>query len=188
MPPRADFSVCTTWGVRGKNLYLTRPAAASGSNIRRSSARCASSRTCSTPPRGFLHVSDHALGKQVVRVHKQGDHFGLRNQLREAARAGRTRAGIRGTRLARLGHQLDGDVTEDRGVAARPGETTRPAQTGIDMEECDALKRRWVGVGEIPDGDRWDSPPKIRFAPDSPLEGTDLPPMIKQKKRGGNPA
>jgi putative ABC transport system substrate-binding protein len=26
------------------------------------------------------------------------------------------------------------------------------------------------------------------FAPDSPLEGTDLPPMIKQKKRGGNPA
>jgi hypothetical protein len=38
------------------------------------------------------------------------------------------------------------------------------------MEECDALKRRWVGVGEIPDGDRWDSPPKIRFAPDSPPE------------------
>ena len=27
-----------------------------------------------------------------------------------------------------------------------------------------------------------------RFAIDSPLEGTDLPPMIKQKKRGGNPA
>jgi hypothetical protein len=28
-----------------------------------------------------------------------------------------------------------------------------------------------VGIaGEIPDGYRWDSPPKIRFAPDSPLE------------------
>ena len=23
----SDFSVCTTWGVKGKNLYLTRPAA-----------------------------------------------------------------------------------------------------------------------------------------------------------------
>ena len=33
-----------------------------------------------------------------------------------------------------------------------------------------ALKRRWVGVGEIPDGHRWDSLPKIRFAPDSALE------------------
>jgi hypothetical protein len=31
--------------------------------------------------------------------------------------------------------------------------------------------------GEIPDGDRWDSPPKIRFAPDSPPEeaGFELP-------------
>ena len=29
---------------------------------------------------------------------------------------------------------------------------------------------------------------QIKFATDSPLEGTDLPPMIKQKKRGGNPA
>ena len=54
-----------------------------------------------------------------------------------------------------------------RQFAARVG----PAPTGIDVEECDALKRRWVGVGEIPDGDRWDSPPKIRFAPDSPPEG-----------------
>jgi len=38
-------------------------------------------------------------------------------------------------------------------------------------EECDALKRRWVGVGEMPDGNRWDLPPKIRFATDSPMEG-----------------
>ena len=43
----------------------------------------------------------------------------------------------------------------------------------LDMEESDALKQRWVGVGEIPDGHRWDSPPKIRFARDSPLEGGD---------------
>jgi hypothetical protein len=28
----------------------------------------------------------------------------------------------------------------------------------------------------------------LRFVDDSPLEGADLPPMIKQKKRGGNPA
>ena len=46
----SDFSVCTTWGIRGKNLYLL-ACCASGSNIRRSNARCASSRTCSTPVR-----------------------------------------------------------------------------------------------------------------------------------------
>ena len=27
-----------------------------------------------------------------------------------------------------------------------------------------------AGVGEIPDGHRWDAPPKVRFARDSPLE------------------
>jgi hypothetical protein len=27
-------------------------------------------------------------------------------------------------------------------------------------------------------GDRWDSPPKIRFAPDSPLEGTGFEPSV----------
>ena len=43
----SDFSVCTTWGVRGKNLYLL-GLLRHGSNIRRSSARCASSATCST--------------------------------------------------------------------------------------------------------------------------------------------
>src|SRR3984893_5996805 len=40
------------------------------------------------------------------------------------------------------------------------------------------LKRRWVGVGEISDGHRWDSPPKIRFAPDSPLEGRGFEPLV----------
>ena len=32
--------------------------------------------------------------------------------------------------------------------------------------------------GEIPDGHRWDSPPKIRFAPDSPLEGAGFEPSV----------
>jgi hypothetical protein len=30
-----------------------------------------------------------------------------------------------------------------------------------------------VGVGEIPDGHRWDLSPKIRFAPDPPVEEMD---------------
>jgi hypothetical protein len=29
-----------------------------------------------------------------------------------------------------------------------------------------------------------DSPPKVRFAVDSPVEGEDLPPMIERKKAG----
>jgi class 3 adenylate cyclase len=37
---------------------------------------------------------------------------------------------------------------------------------------------RWVGVGEIPDSHRWDSAPKIRFAPDSTLEGTGFEPSV----------
>ena len=31
--------------------------------------------------RRFLHVSNIALGIRIVRVHEQGDHAGLRNQL-----------------------------------------------------------------------------------------------------------
>ena len=46
----SDFSVCTTWGIRGRT-FTCWACCASGSNIRRSNARCASSRTCSTPPR-----------------------------------------------------------------------------------------------------------------------------------------
>ena len=47
------------------------------------------------------------------------------------------------------------------GVAARPGETTRPAPTGIDMEECDALKR--------PLGWHWRNPRRrsMGFAPEN---------------------
>ena len=44
--------------------------------------------------RRFLHVSDHALGNRIVRVHEQGDHPGLGNQL--------------GEQFEPLGHQLDG--------------------------------------------------------------------------------
>jgi hypothetical protein len=42
----SDFSVCTTWGVRGKHLFLL-GLFRTRSNTRRSSARCASSRACS---------------------------------------------------------------------------------------------------------------------------------------------
>ena len=65
--------------------------------------------------RRFLHVSDDALGIRIVRVHEQGDHLGLGNQL--------------GQQLEPLRHQLDGEDAEAREVAARPGETgdqTRP--------------------------------------------------------------
>ena len=59
--------------------------------------------------RRFLHVSDHALGARIVRVHEQGDHPGLGNQL--------------GKQLEPLGHQLAGEDAEAREVAARPRET-----------------------------------------------------------------
>src|SRR4051794_10683915 len=41
----SDFSVCTTWGVKGKDLFCS-GYSAGGSNTRRSNARCASSRAC----------------------------------------------------------------------------------------------------------------------------------------------
>ncbi len=59
--------------------------------------------------RRFLHVSNDALGSRIVRVHEQGDHPGLGNQL--------------GQQLEPLGHQLDGEDADAREVAARPGET-----------------------------------------------------------------
>jgi hypothetical protein len=43
---------------------------------------------------------------------------------------------------------------------------------------------RWVGVGEIPDSHRWDSAPKIRFAPDSTLEGTGFEPSVPREAPG----
>jgi hypothetical protein len=44
----SDFSVCTTWGIKGKNLYLL-GGCASGSNTWASNARCASSKARSMP-------------------------------------------------------------------------------------------------------------------------------------------
>jgi hypothetical protein len=46
-----------------------------------------------------------------------------------------------------------------------------------------ALKRRWVGISEIPDGHRWDSSPKIRFAPDSTLEGDGFELPVPRERR-----
>jgi phage terminase large subunit-like protein len=46
----SDYSVCTTWGVRDKDLFLL-GVFRRRLNTRRSSARCASSRACSVRPR-----------------------------------------------------------------------------------------------------------------------------------------
>ena len=40
-------------------------------------------------------------------------------------------------------------------------------------------KRRWGWCGEIPRGSSWDSLPKVRFAPDSPLEGTGFELLVR---------
>ena len=42
-------------------------------------------------------------------------------------------------------------------------------------------KRRWGWCGEIPRGSSWDSLPKVRFAPDSPLEGTGFEPSVPRE-------
>jgi hypothetical protein len=39
-----------------------------------------------------------------------------------------------------------------------------------------------VGVAKSPEGHRWDSPPKARFAPDSPLEGSGFEPSVPPQK------
>ncbi len=39
-----------------------------------------------------------------------------------------------------------------------------------------------TGAGEIPDSHRWDSSPKIRFAPDSLLEGTGFEPSVPRER------
>ena len=67
--------------------------------------------------RRFLHVSHHALGTRIVRVHQQGDHAGLGNQL--------------GKQLQPLGHQLGDRMLKP--VRLPPGRArlaTRPAATG----------------------------------------------------------
>jgi predicted phage terminase large subunit-like protein len=60
----SDFSVCTTWGVSGKHLFLLGVFRADGSNIRRSSAPCASSRACSMRP--VVLIEDKASGTQLI--------------------------------------------------------------------------------------------------------------------------
>ena len=79
---------------------------------RRSRFRCSAFRIWSCTP--FARAAsctsrDDALGTRIVRVHEQGDHPGLGNQL--------------GQQLEPLGHQLGGQDADAREVAARPGET-----------------------------------------------------------------
>jgi hypothetical protein len=68
-------------------------------------------RTASFIPfaRRFLRGSDVLLGHLILRVHQQGDHGSLGNQLAK--------------HLELLGLQLDGEVAEAGEVAARLGET-----------------------------------------------------------------
>jgi len=44
--------------------------------------------------------------------------------------------------------------------------------TAIEVPRAKAA----LASAEIPDGHRWDAPPKARFAPDSPLEGGGFEP------------
>ena len=44
-------------------------------------------------------------------------------------------------------------------------------------------KRRWGWCGEIPRGSSWDSLPKVRFAPDSPLEGTGFELLVRGRAK-----
>src|SRR5204863_6753369 len=59
--------------------------------------------------RRFRRVSHIALGIRIVRVHEQGNHPGLRNQL--------------GNQLEPFWRQLDDEAAEAGEVAAWPGET-----------------------------------------------------------------
>jgi hypothetical protein len=63
--------------------------------------------------RRFPHVSDDAFGIRIVRVHQQGDHPGLGNQL--------------GKQLEPFGHQLACHAGDAREVAAWPGEAADEA-------------------------------------------------------------
>ncbi len=79
--------------------------------------------------RRLLLVSYHALGCQPVRVHQQGDHLGLGNQL--------------GQQFEPLRHQLDEEVAEAGEVAARPGETgDQPVLDRVVAAEEDDRDRR----------------------------------------------
>ena len=77
----------------------------------------------------LVHVSDDGLGIRIARVHQEGDHPGLRNQL--------------GQQLELLGRQFDGEGAEAREVAARPGDTGDQAVPDrvVDAGENDRDRR-----------------------------------------------
>ena len=80
--------------------------------------------------RRFLHVSHHALGNRIVRVHEQGDQRGLGNQL--------------GEQLEPLRVQLGAENAESREVTARPRETgDQPAATGSPPP------KKTIGIVEV---------------------------------------
>ena len=58
----------------------------------------------------FLHTSDHSLGIPIVRVYKQGERAGLRNQL--------------GKQFQPLGCQFNGKHTDSREVTSGSGESS----------------------------------------------------------------
>ena len=99
--------------------------------------------SCSPLRAPLPDVSDDALGCRIVRVHQQGDHAGLGNQL--------------GKQLEPLGRQLgrrDADAGE---VAARPGEAGDQAQLDrvaavmktIGIVEVALLRRACTGSAAV---------------------------------------
>ena len=66
-------------------------------------------------------------------------------------------------------------------INPEPSPARRPRRVGITRKFAS-------GVGEIPDGHRWDSPPKIRFAPDSPLEQRRSEPPVPLETESVFPA
>ena len=63
-----------------------------------------------------------------------------------------------------------------------------PVSAGFRSAPMGLRRWRWVGVGEIPDSHRWDSSPKISFAPDSPLERRGFEPLVPLVKKGRGPS
>jgi len=69
-----------------------------------------------------------------------------------------------------------------------------PRRLFLDRRRCSAvadfifglpgnavLDRAVDETAEIPDGHRWDAPPKVEFATDSPLEGDGFEPSVPAK-------
>ena len=76
----------------------------------------------------FLHVSHHVLDKRNVRVHEQGDHLGLGNQL--------------GKQLKPLWVQIGSEEADARGARL----ATRPSPTGS------TLVRKTIGIVDVATG------------------------------------